>query len=278
MRSKITKKNTPFLIVSISILIFCGIYLYNSSVTIKESMVDQKYPVYGLAEIDSYLANNNAKITKLMTEINAGFPNAGSYQPRIVMLVERYRDFLYTLQEYCNTFFLLLVASNDTNKDYLAYRQSLQSIPGADKEFGGLLSTLYWILSFSISKTTSFDKVRDRTDKATLKKSDNLTGLLIKTIMKTQHLPLISVPNTLVSYGTTTNPYIIALQKQLQQFNELANLYSQIVCSSDYIDPVADGTSGTYDVEYAYLDKFHAYNLKYLLERIRNRQNYYSFI
>lgn len=237
-------------------------------------MVDQLPPVYGLAEIDSYLANNNAKITKLMTEINAGFPNAGSYQPRIVMLVERYRDFLYTLKEYNNTVYRLLVDSNDTNKDYLVYKQSLQSIPGAEKEFNWLLAHLSYIFSFSTTKATYFDKVRNSTDKATFKKSDNLTGLLIKAFTNTQHLPLISVPNTLVSFGTA-NPYIIALQKQLNQFKELANLYSQIVCSNDYIDPVADGTSGTFDVEYAYLDKFGAYNLKELLERIRNRQNYY---
>ena len=137
MKHKVKFSNNFFLVISIAVLIGCGIYLFTQS-TIKEGLAPATWPVFGLdglnggKGVNDYLGNGQALVKAAMDEVdaadNTGTPGADML-PRIVLLLTDYQTYLTSVQKYIDDYILLFAAYIDSGStlytDRVAYLESL---------------------------------------------------------------------------------------------------------------------------------------------------------
>ena len=257
---KKTKKNI-FLVISIALLIACGIYLYTQSSIVKESLTGTTgSAVYGLTGtkqqpgVNDYLGDDQALIKAAMADVDkasSGTPGA-DMQPRIVLLLTDYQTFLNSLQTYTNDFTIVnnaLTPGNTMYYDYINYFNSLSSTQRGI--FAPFWYNLQLIYTASVSKSPLINT------NSIFRLLDSLFfGVSYLIPAGADGLPLISVNSSIINYGNNNsdNKFITSLQTALQDLVICNTNFKKLISNFDFNDRT--GTTQEYDVEYTFINKY----------------------
>lgn len=262
MKHKFIKKTNKniFLIISIALLIGCGIYLYTQSAIIKESLIGSAGDaVYGLIGtkvnpgVNDYLGDGQALIKAAMSDVDkttSGTPGE-EMQPRMVLLLTDYQTFLNSLQKYTNDFTIVNNAQQPGNAMYNDYMNYFNSLSSTERRtFAPFWYNLKLIYNASVSKNPIINV------NGIYRLLDSLLfGVSYLIPAGANGLPLISV-NSSINYGNSnsSNTFITSLKTALEDLVMCNTYFKKLMSNVDFDN--RNGTTQEYDVEYTFINKY----------------------
>jgi hypothetical protein len=285
------KLNNVFLVISIAVLIGCGIYFSTQS-AIKEGLASATWPVFGLdglnggKGVNDYLGNGQALVKAAMADVdaadNTGTPGADML-PRIVLLLTDYQTYLTSVQKYIDDYISLFAAYTDSGStlytDRVAYLESLT----LDKQYR--VGILVWVYLYQFA-IFPLDMYNAQVNAIPISTDPNLQilaqisrGMNYMTSVA-RGLPLISVSSVINnSQPNSSNMFIQGLQAVLNDLNLYVKKFEKIQFNGDLIN--FQGWK-EYDVEHTFLNKYQNISsvggLNSLLLNIRQCQQKYHWL